>query len=133
MEVAQVTTTQKKLSKGLCVRPFCRRPHALNRFVCEFHRSKEDRERNPTRYAFENLKRGAAKRNKPWCLCLTAFSLIRGIGPYITQHADDTRKGHLSVDRIDNRFGYFFTNLQVLTHAENCSKGVRDYDEWCRQ
>jgi hypothetical protein len=93
------------------------------RQFCSTCRKRKSRESDPIRTAYVNKKSDAKRRGIEFTITLEYFrkfcykyKFIKNMGR--TAHS-------YSVDRINNKLGYIPGNLQVLTVAQNASKGTR--------
>ena len=107
---------------GVCAVFRCCNAKLPDRVVCNTHKQKLWRTRNPTRAAFRQIKDRAARKGLEFSLSFEDFEeFVKGTG-YMVQKG--VKPGCLHVDRIDNRVGYVLGNLQILTASENCRKGA---------
>jgi hypothetical protein len=93
--------------------------------LCAKCKKSDYRERNPLRYAFENIRRSAQKRRIQFSLTLEEFEAFCKETNYLKLKGNGC--GFMHVDRKDSTKGYSENNIQILEHSENCSKGNRPY------
>lgn len=110
----------KKVRRGLCLTPFCRRKARAQRHICCTCQDRKWRERNPLRYLLKNLRGHAKERGITFTITYdewVAFCLRTG---YHETHGTEPESA--TIDRIDPRFGYHAWNIRLLTHAENSAR-----------
>lgn len=119
--------------KKKCCTPYCRNRTQYNK--CSTCSSREWRKQNPMRASYLNLKSNSKRRGKDFTLTYEEFTefcretkYIQGKGKSLDSY---------TIDRIDNDKGYTIDNIQVLTFADNRSKGTKSlsYDwetKWAR-
>jgi len=112
---------ERKASRNLCIRKYCRRRPRPYRRVCDTCESREKFARNPILRLFHNLKSGAKRRRIPFALPFAWFCAAASASGYDRAHGQS--RDSLTVDRIDNRRGYEPDNIQFISHAENSRKG----------
>lgn len=118
---------RKHLIPGKCRVAFCRKPprnlgtHPKSTQLCGSHHKEVWRLTNPVHCAYDNLRASARKRKIAFSLTFEEFKTL--ITP--TRYMDEKgcTRFCLHIDRKDAAQGYHFTNLQVLTCAENVAKG----------
>jgi len=108
--------------KTVCKTKNCRRVSHGRQF-CSTCRKRKSRERDPIRAAYVNKKSDAKRRGIEFTITLDYFrkfcyryKFIKNMGRSANSY---------SIDRIDNNKGYIPGNIQVLTVAQNASKGTR--------
>lgn len=114
----------------LCREPRCKNPRRFNRkrkrydlLVCHKHESRRKRAANRMRAAWQSLKDHAKARGISFRLSFYHFRKFALQTDYLNRTG---RNGHcLTVDRINNRRGYYFKNIQPLTRIKNSEKRAR--------
>jgi len=107
----------------LCCEPYCRNRRRKDRRRCFKHDARRKRAANPMWAAWRALKDHARARGISFRLSLFHFRKFALVTDYLNRTGNN---GHcLTVDRIDNRFGYYPKNIQPLTRAENATKKAR--------
>jgi len=105
-----------------CSTKRCRNRIKIRKY-CDKCRRRIADAKNPIRYAYQNLKKGAVRRNIPFELTLEQFSLFCVATSFLVGKGRE--KNTYSIDRIDPSKGYTITNIQVLTLEENRIKGKK--------
>lgn len=110
---------KKHIIPGVCAVSRCtRKTHG--RALCSTHRSQKCRLQDPVKYAWQNLKTNAKRRNIPFTITLEQFRQwchrVTYIG-FSGRSADSW-----TVDRIHNDIGYHIDNIQVLQNKNNIKK-----------
>ncbi len=109
------TTTIRK-----CNTAYCRKPAAPQKRKCWSCIKKAYAERYPLRYAYNNLKQNAKRRNKHFGLSFAEFEAFAIATEYYKKKGRKATCYH--IDRIDETKGYTIDNIQVLTNRENVRK-----------
>lgn len=117
-------TVAKKRRRGICVMHRCRRVAEPGKTKCHTCQSRLKRIKNPLAYAFENLKRSAAKRG-------IGFELTRAeFADFCKKHGYLERKGRepesMTIHRIRSWGPYHKDNIRPLSMSDNAS---HRYDE----
>lgn len=115
-------TAAKKAREGICKHWGCSNTPDPGRRVCNTCRARMARVKNPTRYAFNNLKDSARKRAIPFLLTFEQFVEFDRQTGYVESRGKGT--DDLTVDRIDSSKPYEVGNIRALTWIQNCSKKV---------
>lgn len=113
---------KKRKKHTICKTKYCRnRSHG--RQYCSTCRRRASRKRDPIKAAYVNKKSDAKRRGIEFTITLEYFrefcykyKFIKNMGRAGTSY---------SIDRIKNHLGYIPGNIQVLTIAQNSSKGTR--------
>lgn len=109
--------------KHHCETPFCR--GLVNRkteknIICSACKRARWKANNPLRYAFGNLRRRAKQRGKEFTLTFDQYKHFAESTDYHKLKGKSSLS--LSVDRIDDRAGYEWWNIQAITLRENTRK-----------
>jgi len=78
--------------------------------------------KNPILRIFHNLKSNAKRRGKEFTISYGYFKELIINTDYLNNRGQF--RGSYSIDRVNNELGYVFGNIQVLTLADNSSKGI---------
>lgn len=111
---------RKKLKR--CVVAFCSNKAGNDgkfRFCYKHHREHQKYE-NPLRYWFDVLRQNAKYRKKEFDLTIDEFRIFCERTDYL--QLKGRNGGSITIDRKDNRVGYTFGNIQVLTLSQNSRK-----------
>jgi len=103
-----------------CNTAHCRKSAAPNYKKCWSCVKKAYAERHPIRYAYNNLKQNAKRRNKHFELTFEQFKAFAVATEYYKKKGRKATCYH--IDRIDETQGYTIDNIQVLTNQENVRK-----------
>lgn len=103
-----------------CNTAYCRKSAAPKRKKCWSCTKKAYAERHPIRYAYNNLKHNAKKRNKHFELSFAEFKAFAVATEYYKKKGRKATCYH--IDRIDETQGYTRDNIQILTNQENVRK-----------
>lgn len=98
---------------------------------CSSCRCFETRKKDPEKYAYNNLKSNAKKRNIVFELTIEEFCQFCIETNYII--GKGKTKLSLTIDRKNNDIGYILSNLRVLTNSENSSKGTKKLEYDCER
>jgi hypothetical protein len=104
-----------------CETKYCR--NTTDRKYCSTCRSQQSRQRNPIRYAYNNLKANAKRRGKEFTLTLSEFTYFCIQYDYI--QGKGKTKTSFSIDRMENDKGYTKDNIRILTLSDNSKKGSK--------
>lgn len=119
---------KEKPTPGVCAAKSC--TNTTDRTLCGTCRSRKYRLADPVRYAYNNLKRSATKRNIPFTITLENFRefcvKVNWIGLARGRHADC-----YDIDRKYEDVGYHIDNIQMLEKRKNITKFFQ-YD-WRRK
>ena len=113
-------TRRKKAGK--CVVAFCTNSSGNKgkfRF-CYKHFRENQKYENPLRYWFDVLRQNARYRKKEFNLTIDEFRIFCEKTDYL--QLKGRGGGNITIDRKDNRKGYSFDNIQVLTLSQNSRK-----------
>lgn len=116
-------TVADKDKTRCCVR-FCRKQRNGKSSLCAGHKTAKWRAENPRKFAFNNLRDSARRRNIVFTITIEEFRAFCESTDYVAQRG--TQAHCLQVDRIDAAKGYTIDNVQVLTTSENAAKGNRE-------
>lgn len=105
-----------------CSIKYCSRKRAKGRKICCTHYSRQWREKNPIRDAYNNLKSNAKRRKKVFDLTFEEFKEFAVKTEYLDKKGRSATGYH--VDRIREEDGYTRDNIQVLTNSENIKKSL---------
>lgn len=112
------------MKKGKCQTKYCRR-EAKGKF-CSTCRSRKCRERDPYRYAFNNIRNRAKQRGLAFTITFEEFKRFCIRTKYIAGKGRAAES--FTIDRIYNNVGYHIDNIQVLTKSQNIRKLHLSYD-----
>lgn len=107
-----------------CKNSYCKNKAAKGRNYCHGCTKRKWAKRNPLRYAYNNLKSNAKRRNKYFDLTFEEFKKFAIETDYL--YGKGKTKSSYTIDRIDEDGGYTLKNIQVLTNENN----IRKYLEW---
>lgn len=109
-----------------CATPKCTgKPFGSNKFCGKCY-TRQWRERNPARYAYNKLKSNAKRRKKGFTLTFEEFQDFCAETGYLELRGRDADSA--TIDRIGNDGPYSRDNIQVLTNSENSSKPDKPYN-----
>lgn len=116
------TSEAKKIKGRYCCAYNCTNEPANKKGgLCHKHYRRKRRELDPVGVRYTEFKGNAKKRNKEFHISLEEFrawcTKTGYLKPYI-------RGYRATIDRIDNRFGYYIWNIQLLDNRANASKGA---------
>ncbi len=113
----------KHRKPGQCSAYGCSNPIGIktDRF-CHKHRHRYQKANSPLVYHYKALKQNARRRNKIFTITLDHFKEFCDETGYL--ELKGRLKKSATIDRIKNELGYIPGNLQVLTLAQNASKGT---------
>lgn len=100
----------------------CSRSTVNNARLCSKCNSEEWRNKNPVRYAYNNLKHNAKKRGKEFDLTLKEFEMFCMRTEYMKGKGRTAESYH--IDRVDESKGYTITNITLLTNSQNIKKSL---------
>lgn len=103
-----------------CQTKHCSRTATKGKF-CSCCDSRNYRKKNPIRCAFINLRFNSKRRGVEFDLTLDQFAEFCHATDYIAGRGRPAAS--YSIDRIDNSKGYTIDNIQILSLADNSSKG----------
>lgn len=114
-----------KRARGLCRTYRCTRPVDTDQNLrCLTCRSRLYRLRNPERYAYDNLRASARKRDIDFDLTFEEFwGFVAGTDYIARRGKGDT---DLSIDRIRTHEGYKPGNLRIMRYLDNISHRYED-------
>lgn len=116
-----LTAAQKlKQANGFCVSSGCGRKKASHDKLCDMHRMRMYKLRNPLAYTFNALRCNAKRRGIDFDLTFEEFRQFAKDNGYM--ELKGTGANDLSIDRPKNHVGYEIGNMQVLTLSENSKK-----------
>lgn len=127
-DVFQLARNDKR---HLCQVRGCRKKRKPEHRLCHGHDRLLWGRRNPTKYAFNNLRSSARARKLEFALTLEDFAALARATGYMEGRG--TTSLSLSIDRLDARLGYFLENLRVITFGENSGKGNAERREIFRK
>lgn len=113
-------TLARKKAEGICRHYGCSNQARHGGSDCETCKSRKGRLANPVRYAFDMLKRSAAKRSIHFELTYEEFAKFSMETGYVERMG----RGHgdLTIDRIRSSEGYKLGNIRALTYEDNVTK-----------
>ena len=130
VEVSIELATAKR-ARGRCVSYRCRRRAAKKKGGrCETCASRLFRLKDDCRYAYNNLKRSAAKRGIPFDLPFDIFEDFCATTGYLEMRGKEPHS--YSIDRIDTNGPYAWGNIRILTYMDNVSHKYEDAAAKCR-
>lgn len=120
---------KKRVKNNKCQTPGCR--NNCRGKICETCVSRNKRQKNPIRYAYETLRSNVYRRKgKAWFyLTFEEFKQYAVETEYIGKKGI-TKVGY-HIDRMDDTMGYFIGNIQPLTNVLNLGKRYKKLNyEW---
>lgn len=108
----------KKIYKNRC--KICTR--IVHRGLSQLYRNRKE---NKEKIRFNDLRKGAKRRNIPFNLTLEEYSSIKKpkycpvLGLRLQYHTKKHKPNSYSIDRIDHTKGYQFDNLRIISHRAN--------------
>lgn len=90
---------------------------------CNRCRDRRHESKFPAKYAFNNLRKSARKRDIPFTLTLEQFEKFCAETGYLTLRGGGS--DDMTVDRIESKKGYEDGNLRMATNFQNGSKRDR--------
>jgi len=118
-----------KVKRGVCKHSGCKNPCRIGKSDCNTCKTRKGRLANKVRYAYEMVKRSAAKRLIPFNLSydeFVEFDKKTGYVDRMGRSPDD-----LTIDRIDSARGYEVGNIRALTYTQNVSKKLEGLELPC--
>jgi len=106
-----------------CETPKCKNKPKKHSRYCYKCLSRQYRERNPMKAAYYLLRSNAKRRGHEFNLTFDEFKLFCYKTDYIV--GKGRTKESYSIDRIDPRIGYTYSNLRMLTVSDNSKKGAK--------
>lgn len=116
---------ERKNKRGLCATRRCQNLRRKDRVTCHTCDTRKRRASNPMRNAFRSNKTHAKERGIEWTLTFEQFEEFALKYDYLGRKGQDRQC--LTVDRVDNKKGYHFDNIQPLSREANTRK-MRKYD-----
>lgn len=122
-----MTTSEQKKSKGIyCCAYHCKnKPDPKKGGLCHKHYARKLKKRDPVYDRYFNFKNNAIARGKAFSITLDQFREFCDKTGYIVKKG--MRGKRCTIDRIDNRFGYYIWNIQIITNFQNIRK-YYDFD-----
>lgn len=115
-----------------CKNSYCKNKAAKGRNYCYRCTKRKWAKKNSLKYAYNNLKSNAKRRNKPFDLTFDEFKRFAIKTNYM--YGKGKTKNSLTIDRIDEDGGYTLKNIQVLENEKNIQKYLEwKYDEESRK
>lgn len=100
----------------------CSKQAVKNARLCGKCNSEDWRNKNPVRYAYNNLKHNAKKRGKEFDLTYEEFERFCVKTDYMMGKGRTAESYH--IDRVDESKGYTITNITLLTNSQNMKKSL---------
>jgi hypothetical protein len=116
----KISEAKKKEGIFCCAYSCKNKPHPKKGGFCHKHYGIHRRIIDPVYDRYINFKGNALRRGKAFCISLIEFRDFCQDTGYIVTKGMRGRK--CSVDRKDNRFGYYIWNIQLLTIKQNVAK-----------
>lgn len=116
---------KSKKARGLCRRRGCCNRTYGRHLDCPKHLKKRERERDPVRASYDQLKWNAKRRHPEFMgefLSFEQFKEFARMSEYVDNKGQTKRK--YAVDRIDPRRGYSLGNIRCISVEENAQKGA---------
>lgn len=114
------TAEARRRRLGLCAVSACPSPRGKKKKYCHKHHHRKHKERDKISYLFSRLKQHARERGKLFTITLDQFRLMCEFSGY---HKKSGRfKTNLSIDRVNNWFGYHIWNMAIITTGQNAAK-----------
>ena len=111
--------SQKK-RRNVCVVSHCGKSTAKGYVICFKHKREKQKLENPSRYWFDVLRQNARRRQKEFSLTIEEFRKFCAETNYLELKGRSA--GMYTIDRKDNKKGYEYGNLQILTVSQNSRK-----------
>ena len=108
--------------RGICVSRGCKNDKAKKLILCHKHKHRRFKQINPLSYFYSVLKQNAKRINKDFDLTIDEFKDFCKETNYIEKKG--INKNALTIDRINQKRGYSFDNIQVLPNTVNRQKYV---------
>lgn len=113
------------MKKGKCQTKYCRNKTKYVGY-CSTCRSKKCRDKDPVRYAFNNIRNRAKQRGLAFTITLEQFRQFCIKTRFIAGKGRSSES--YTIDRIYNGVGYHIDNIQVLRKCDNVRKYYLSYD-----
>lgn len=110
---------KKNIKPGVCATKFCKNK-TDGRKLCSTCRVRKHRESDPVKYAFENLRTNAKRRNILFTITLEQFRDWCSKVTYIGFAGRSSTS--YTIDRRHNDIGYHIDNIEVMEKGENVKK-----------
>lgn len=110
---------KKHITKGICAALRCNN-RCGNRTLCSTHRSQLCRQRDAVRYAYNNMRNRARRKNIPCTITLEQFRLWCHKVTYIGFKGRSPEGW--TIDRKYNDVGYHIDNIQAMQNQDNVKK-----------
>lgn len=125
-KILSADTVAEKRARGRCISWGCsRRARKETRDPrCHTCRSRITRLKNPARYSFRNLKNRAKQRGIAFELTFDEFAAFCNETDYLEKKGREPHS--YTIDRIKTHLPYCYSNLRILTHAQNSSHKYED-------
>jgi len=112
-----------KKSKNKCKTKYCRGFRGGRSLYCNSCRHDRERNADPVKYCYDQLKRNARRRGKIFTITLEYWRQFCYRSDYI-QNKGKMRESY-TVDCFDPGLGYIEGNIRALPNHQNAAKGNR--------
>lgn len=111
--------SQKK-RRNVCVVSQCSKRSGKGYVICFKHKREKQKLENPFRYWYDVLRQNARYRKVEFTLTIEEFRKFCAKTNYLELKGKNA--GSYSIDRKDNKKGYSYGNIQILTLSQNSRK-----------
>jgi len=116
----KISETKKNEGIFCCAYACKNKPNPKKKGFCHKHYGIYRRIIDPVYNRYTNFKHNALRRGKDFCISLIEFrEFCQDTGYIVTK---GMRGKKCSIDRKDNRFGYYIWNIQLLSLKANVAK-----------
>jgi hypothetical protein len=119
----ELSKNKKKAGVFCCAYACSNKPAPKKGGLCHKHYARKLRERDPVSARFNQFKGNATRRGKEFGISLEEFRQFCEETGYLK---NGYRGYSATIDRVDNRRGYFIDNIQLLSNRANASKGASE-------
>lgn len=103
-----------------CAVAGCHKKRRIRRKICTMHIKRALKESDLAKYTYNVLKSNAHRRGKEFTLTIEEFRKFCDKTKYLEKKGIEANS--FTIDRIDNSKGYSYSNIQVISNAENARK-----------
>jgi len=110
-----------RVKENLCVVSQCKNSTGVGNRFCFKHKREYQKINNPLRYWFDVLRQNARRRKKEFTLTIEEFKDFCEKENYL-EFKGRSNAGNYTIDRRNDKLGYTFSNIFVLTLSQNSRK-----------